>query len=363
MFSQSISSKRFSTISASSIQIIEYPEMLQKYDAKDAGRNEKSDLSKADSKTAKGTTRAIKATESDKTLLDFLDSPTIPHFSKIHPKDIILIAAIGDSLLTGLGVTKHEEKLKNRIISKLSPLLSWTISGEHRQNNCITGGGKKVISVARLIRCFGNVKMNCKKTVFGSRGDGYNFARTGAKSSTLATQSIRLLKKIKHTKGWKLVFIWIGANDIFSMSLMKIQNEFRKNVLQAIEILRNHTDNIVLVILPVPYLDHLCKSMEKQNEIGIRVSIVNSILKDIVSTYKSLQNLTFRIRFEPIPLEARLEMISSLDRVHPSIKANEVVCKAVWNNLFREEEGKLVRFEQVVEAPWFEPGEEDYLKF
>ena len=346
MFSNYLSLRRMSTISSISTFETEYPKVLENLDS--------TNLKKRISKNVK----------SDKTLGDSSCFEDISLYAEIHPRDIRLIAALGDSLLTGLGVSKRESVLKNRLLSKLSIILSWSISGEHRQNNCITGGGHKVVSIARLVSVYTDLKMNFKKTVLGSRGDGFNLARTGAKSSQLQDQAKRLLIKINDVRGWKMVFIWIGANDIFSSSTRKIQETFRNNLQAAIEILRNHTSNVVVVILPVPYLDHLCETdSTRKAEIQTRVSMVNSILKDIVDSYQKIVTCSFRIVFEPFPLESRVEMISSLDNIHPSIKANELICKAVWNNLFLEKNEKLERFDQVINSSWTEPGQTDYFKF
>jgi lysophospholipase L1-like esterase len=301
---------------------------------------------------------------------------------KVHPKDIKLIACLGDSLLTGLCLTGQPDTIKNRMISIISdykilnPWLPWFLSGEHRQNNCISGGGHGVVSVGRLIRHHAPdvVGLNSSKTGTLSYGSGFNFAQSGATSTYLESQVRRLVKKIGTSKeaipkrdGWTLVFIWIGANDIFMLPKSKIEESFLPCLLRAVQALKSSIFKCFVCILTLPDLSNSHPASKTHKEaVKERVKWLNEKIYSIETDYDwNADSVEFKLSVQPVPdddlTRAEYEgLISTLDHAHPSIQAHQVFAKCIWNNMFRANSSKLTKFVEVAKSEWKFPGPNDY---
>jgi lysophospholipase L1-like esterase len=290
---------------------------------------------------------------------------------QIVVSDIKLIACIGDSLLAGLGVTAHPGNLKNRMISRLGSsyvalLIKWILSGEHRHNTCITGGARGVVSIGRLLKHYtpNLLGLTQKKTLLFSQGSSFNFARTGATSDQLLEQSTLLIRKLNKTQlqdEWKMVFVWIGANDAFGKTTKTIQETFESHLLQTLTNLRLSLKKTIVYILPLPNLCHLNEKIVTKAEaerLEQRSSLINNIVHQMVKSYK--QDLDFRVKtvripIEPIPSESQVDLISAIDQIHPSFLAQQLFAKSIWNNLFVDEHHQQVRLKDVIQASWTYP--------
>lgn len=283
---------------------------------------------------------------------------------KVSIYDIGSVCCIGDSLLTGLGVTSNPTKLKNRVISslpQLSLLLTWILSGEHRQNNCITGNS--ILSIARLVKEInGEVGgLSTRKTRLFSKGNGLNFAQTGAKSYNLKSQIINLVHNIPPSPKWKLMFLWIGSNDVFSRSLSALKKGFQRDITESIRLIQENLPNTIVILLPLPSLAHLYSdvSLAKQQSLVIKIETINKILLEISELEWS--SSTFKVILHPIPDAIGIEdaFVSSLDNIHPSFVAQQILGKCIWNNLFRSV--KVTKVERVLAEEWAQPKFDDYI--
>lgn len=300
-----------------------------------------------------------------------------PNAAQVGPEDISLVACCGDSLLTGLGVTAHPSKLKNRIIAALgqfhiSLLLKWLISGEHRHNTCISGGSNGVVSVGRLLKsCNPNlIGLNQRKTLLFSKGSDFNFARTGAQSNGLQDQVNRFIKKLSQRQyaqqkaSWKLVYIWIGANDVFSKSFSTIKQTFEQHLVSSLQTLKMKVKNCIVCLMPLPNLAHLLVETNVTPERRVRIltktALVNKILEKIAKEYTWNDELDFRVLWQPVPsdpmpIESQADLVSTLDSVHPSFMAQQLFAKCIWNNLFLKPEEKITTIKGVIESEWKKP--------
>ncbi|KAM9840221.1 phospholipase B1, membrane-associated-like [Aulostomus maculatus] len=131
--------------------------------------------------------------------------PTSVH--QLRPADIKVVAALGDSATAGTGAkakTLFELKQEHKGVS-------WSIGGD--------GTLDTVTTLPNILRKF-NPSLKGFSKGRGSRQKGFNMAVPGAKTSEIQTQITALIKAMKEHKGvnfdkdWKLVTIFIGANDL-----------------------------------------------------------------------------------------------------------------------------------------------------
>ncbi|KAJ3128711.1 hypothetical protein HK098_003703 [Nowakowskiella sp. JEL0407] len=300
--------------------------------------------------------------------------------SKLHPRNVKLIVCLGDSLLAGLCLTKHPETIKNKMISGLtklgvSPWVAWLVSGEHRQNTCISGGASGIISIGRLIKHYSpQLEGLCDhKTALLSTGSGFNFARSGSTVSDLLRQSQLLLSKLQTPQytslqdEWKFIAIWIGANDIFLKSIQYIESNFKQSLLTAIQFLKSSFHRAYVCILTTPDLSSARPGLnsKQQQRTRTKTDLVNRILKHAVDEY-NWNTDEFRVVLITVP-EGNVEVVDyagfiGLDNAHPNVVAHQLICKAFWSNLFDSGSDQVKNFEQIKNEPWFQPTESDFFK-
>uniref|UniRef100_A0A4W6EHF8 Phospholipase B1, membrane-associated n=1 Tax=Lates calcarifer TaxID=8187 RepID=A0A4W6EHF8_LATCA len=145
---------------------------------------------------------------SDFSCVDLVPSDIVPtSVHKLRPADIKVVAALGDSSTAGTGA-----KAKNIFdLSKEYKGVSWSI-----------GGDKTLETVTTLP----NILKKFNPSLKGfSRGQGsiyksFNMAKPGAKTSDIPAQVQALIKamrghkEVNFEKDWKLVTIFVGANDL-----------------------------------------------------------------------------------------------------------------------------------------------------
>ncbi|KAH6574251.1 hypothetical protein BASA50_007614 [Batrachochytrium salamandrivorans] len=297
--------------------------------------------------------------------------------------DIKLLVCLGDSLLTGLCVTAHPSNLKNKLLATLSssstraPIVPWMVSGEHRNNTCISGGGEGVVSVGRLLKVFSPtiVGLTQHKTYLFSRGSGFNFARTGSTVDNLTEQVHRYVNKLRRPEysilenKWKLIFIWIGANNVFITKSDTIAATFEADLVRALQVLKSLVSHAYVCVLTLPDLSraHIAVSTEKRRAlITSKTMLVNLCIRRAVSNYVWNDTDSFKVVLQPLPVDVIEEdqyssFISELDRVHPNFLAQQLFAKCIWNNLWLPPDQKLFHLADVIESPWAKPLPDDRL--
>lgn len=293
----------------------------------------------------------------------------------VSAQDVRLIACLGDSLLTGLCVTAHPDKWKNIALAELPGLccgscLQWTISGEHRNNTCITGSADGVVSVGKLFKAFSPdiAGLTRSKTPLFSRGAGFNFARTGSTIYNLDNQIARCIDKLRrpgfmHLEGrWKLLFIWIGANDVFSTSRAAISRDFQHRLVCGLQKLKAVLSKTVVYVLTLPDLSQAVKS----NLVPQKTILINQLLTNAVTDY-DWNTDEFKVELlvmpsEAINVEEYQRFVSHIDGMHPNFLAQQLFAKFIWNNLWLDHDRRLRTFHETINAPWIKPDDSSVLK-
>nr|XP_019953033.1 PREDICTED: phospholipase B1, membrane-associated-like [Paralichthys olivaceus] len=146
---------------------------------------------------------------SDFSCVDLVPSDTIPtSVHKLRPADIMVVAALGDSLTVGTGAkAKSYFNLKNEYKG-----VSWSIGGDMDLGN--------VTTLPNILRKF-NPSLKGFSTDQGLvKKKGFNMAAPGAKTSDIPAQVQALIKAMREDKkvnfenDWKLVTIFVGGNDL-----------------------------------------------------------------------------------------------------------------------------------------------------
>uniref|UniRef100_A0A0B7ACV2 Phospholipase B1, membrane-associated n=1 Tax=Arion vulgaris TaxID=1028688 RepID=A0A0B7ACV2_9EUPU len=131
-------------------------------------------------------------------------TPTSVH--RLRPSDIKVIAALGDSLTAGRGA---QGGLPGLLVDYRG--LSWSIGGD--------GDYSHIATLPNILRQYNNKLYGYSEGVasFKSR---LNMAKTGAMSDEILEQAQNLVQRLKDDKhvdianDWKLITIFIGANDL-----------------------------------------------------------------------------------------------------------------------------------------------------
>ncbi|XP_014340561.2 phospholipase B1, membrane-associated-like [Latimeria chalumnae] len=146
---------------------------------------------------------------------DMGPSPTIPtSVEKVKAADVKIVAALGDSITTAIGANASNVfQLVNEYRQ-----LSWSIGGY--------GTFADVITLPNILKLFnpdlvGGAKNKTRhKKPHTLNETGFNLAVTGANSYEFPAQARNLIHTLKTYPGinfaedWKLVTIFIGANDL-----------------------------------------------------------------------------------------------------------------------------------------------------
>ncbi|XP_065188122.1 phospholipase B1, membrane-associated-like [Sycon ciliatum] len=131
--------------------------------------------------------------------------PTSVH--KLRPSDIKVVAALGDSVTAAFGA--RSSSLLTIWIEYRG--ISWSIGGDQTV--------EKVLTLPNVLKHF-NPDIVGFSTGNGKKHTNLNLAKTGAVSSDLMRQVNLLVEGLKADESidfendWKLVTLWIGANDL-----------------------------------------------------------------------------------------------------------------------------------------------------
>ncbi|GLD49598.1 phospholipase B1, membrane-associated-like protein [Lates japonicus] len=145
---------------------------------------------------------------SDFSCVDLVPSGIVPtSVHKLRPADIKVVAALGDSSTAGTGA-----KAKNIFdLSKEYKGVSWSIGGDKTLET--------VTTLPNILKKF-NPSLKGFSRGQGSIYKGFNMAKPGAKTSDIPAQVQALIKamrghkEVNFEKDWKLVTIFVGANDL-----------------------------------------------------------------------------------------------------------------------------------------------------
>lgn len=142
-------------------------------------------------------------------------SPSIPtSVHKLRPGDIKVIAAMGDSLTAGFGMlAKNPVQLLTEWRGR-----SWSIGGDETLDTIVT--------LPNLFRKYnpnlmGFAEGKARISSVSAPGAHLDVAVSGAKAELMEAQATKIIERVRnlpapanYEKDWKLVTIFIGANDL-----------------------------------------------------------------------------------------------------------------------------------------------------
>ena len=235
------------------------------------------------------------------------------------PNKTFVIGSIGDSISTAMNSN------------------GW---GNRKQNNWSTGTTRN-----RNLRSH----FHKLQQLFQKKVEPYNFAVAGATSYDIASQVGKLLPYNPD-----YVTILIGANDAchWKKDYHKQLNEFKKNINNAVKRLIAHNPQVKLLLVPIPNMYHLWKTVHQKGSCQMRWNLFNvcSNLLDSDRTEKERLAFQQRIVFANDYLEEiannhlqhirfnrsianhhfKWEHVSPRDCFHPSVTGQNVISQLTW---------------------------------
>ncbi|XP_033356953.1 phospholipase B1, membrane-associated-like [Bombus vosnesenskii] len=192
----------------------------------------------------------------------------------LRPGDIDVIAAMGDSLTIGAGVTSFtiaEANIEDRGIAG-------SIGGQ--------GTWRQYLTLPNILKEFN------PKLVGYSLGDAIstnpaaqlNVAEGGAMSNDITFMATYLVNKIKHdpkvdiNKHWKLISLMIGSNDFCSNTCVTspwtMLNDHKMDLINTLRILRDNLPRTFVALIPPPHLKELVTAHKGRESLRCYVSSI-----------------------------------------------------------------------------------------
>ncbi|XP_050171347.1 phospholipase B1, membrane-associated [Myiozetetes cayanensis] len=299
-------------------------------------------------------------------------SPSSPPAASVHslkPADVKIIAALGDSLTAGTGITSDGlEDLATQYRG-----LSWSIGGDESLKN--------VTTLPNIFREF-NVTIMGYSTGTGSENDSNAFlnqAVPGAEAEHLPAQArnlVRLMKsdyRIDFSADWKLITVFIGNNDLCNYCKDPEHyspENYIKRIQETLDILHKEVPkalvNLVDVVdfhplrqffvdtqvqCPTYLADYLCSCIFTGEENSENLTMVREAtrayrlgIQRLIESGRYDTHENFTVVIQPflqnikIPLgqDGQLDVsYFSPDCFHPSQKGHSQLAKALWNAMLQ----------------------------
>ncbi|KAF7661483.1 hypothetical protein LDENG_00260730 [Lucifuga dentata] len=306
-------------------------------------------------------------------------SPVVPTSVEfVKAGDIKVVAALGDSLTTGVG-SNANNVLELGVEFRH---LSWSIGG--------FGSFQDVITLANIIKLFNPnvIGASSDRTTYGQEEDppfdktGFNLATSGDNTNQLPGQTRRLIDTLKahehvnFKEDWKLLTILIGMNDICDYCQNKTlfsANNFIQYMTISLEMLMNEVPRIIVNVVQVLYMEPLrevtkptatCQrqqafcpclvlpaegSPELQEVVKLNLEFQKR-LEELLSNDRFFKN-DFAVVLQPFLKNASPARLSNgmidfsfftHDCFHFSVKGHEELAKGLWNNMFQPVGGKTM---------------------
>jgi len=289
--------------------------------------------------------------------------PRVPNGVRdLSPQNVNLVISLGDSISAGWG---------------MMGLKSIHFLSEWRGRAFFSGGDSNQTTVANFLKRFSSSLLGASygRHLVELRGSNYqvddqlNAAQSEARSQDLNWQIARLRRVLSPhpnlTKAWKLVSIFIGANDVCQLCNLTLDqqvNQFAANLESALSSLAAAFPNTLVAVTSVFNLSgvyqrvkslyckslHLipweCKCVLHTNAAGLRradeaATRMRQRAREIVARFQAKNLTKFGVTYLPFTEGVDLntfptEMVSSLDCFHPSYICHQQLAIGVWNQLF-----------------------------
>ncbi|XP_078714139.1 LOW QUALITY PROTEIN: phospholipase B1, membrane-associated-like [Lampetra fluviatilis] len=196
---------------------------------------------------------------------DIAPSNTVPtSVHSLRPGDIKVVAALGDSLTAANGAGS----VPGDVLDVLQTYrgLAWSIGGDEDINN--------VTTLPNILRVF-NPNLKGFSSGVGNDQRFLNQAVPGAIAADIPSQVEKLIELLKNTSGinfqddWKLITLFIGANDVCSYCEDQIKHSPERyiNYIQtALDMLHKEVPRAFVNLVEILYIEPLRKLHEDENK-------------------------------------------------------------------------------------------------
>ncbi|KAH9498271.1 Lysophospholipase 1 [Bulinus truncatus] len=283
--------------------------------------------------------------------------PTAKSVHELRPSDIKVIAALGDSVTAGRSAGS------DKIIAILHDYrgLSWSVGGDESYSS--------FPSLVNILKHF-NPEVYGFSTGVDNENRKLNMAVSGATSYELVDQAVRLVDelsddpKVDIKKDWKLVTVFIGANDLCQRCHEEISpDDFKKNLEVALDTLAQLPRTLVNVVelfniellgqlrrFPVcPVVQRLvcdCAALQATNEDLEKFRQIRAAFQkqteELVTSQKYVDRDDFTVVLQPFYRDSTLPTLGNnevdfsyfaVDCFHPSKKGQSLMAISLWNNM------------------------------
>ncbi|XP_062379181.1 phospholipase B1, membrane-associated-like [Sardina pilchardus] len=307
---------------------------------------------------------------------DMSPSSSVPtSVELVKAADIKVIAALGDSLTTGVAANASsiaEVPIEYR-------QLSWSIGGQ--------GTYDDVITLANIVKLF-NPNVTGPSPTFSITGQpttlsqtGLNLAVTGANSGDFPAQARNLIDTLKNysainfTDDWKLVTVLIGMNDICdyckNKTLYTVDN-FISNINQSLHMMMDEVPRLIVNVVQIFTMEPLrqvqkpteacqlqkvfcsCLALPAENSTDLTEIVAlnrefQTKLEELLNSSTFFKN-DFAVVLQPYLSSTDLPKLPNgtvdfsyfaPDCFHFSVKGHEEMAKGLWNNMFQQDGEKV----------------------
>jgi len=308
-----------------------------------------------------------------------LNCPPLPprsvptNISDLHPNDIKVVMALGDSVTAGFGIM-GKSGLLNEYRGQ-----SWSIGGDHNATtlaNFLQFYSPKLqgssLGHHLLEPCFGIL---CPPLEYRPSQDVLNAAQSGAMVDDLAgheldymIKQLKANRNINFAEDWKHLTLFIGANDLcasctFEKSFLS-PAEYYKNLFAVLERVRTSIPRVFVSIVDIFNISQIydlslktprcvnihrlffieCDCIFRSNGAKSRLLVdeyavaYNQKSREAAAYYQSQNYLDFAVVIQPFTRDLAMkdqpsDMLSTFDCFHPSLIAHQALATGLWNSL------------------------------
>jgi len=319
-----------------------------------------------------------------------LDCPLVPvhtpaNVTDLHPNNIKVVMALGDSITAAFGVHGASGGLVE------ARGQSWSIGMDPGAitaanfikyfNPNVTGGS---VGSHLTELCYGPL---CPPFQYKPKEDLLNSAQSGAMISDLVTHEVDyLVRQVKDHKGinikqdWKLLTILIGANDLCAACTFAEHfldpDEFEKHLTNTLNNVRKELPRTLVQIAEMFNLSQVydlslkssvCKDIHRavfiecdcvfapgasktRQEIDEYAQLYNERSRKVAAYFQSLNDPQFTVVTQPFGRDTSLatfpiDALSTLDCFHPSLSTHQAMAINLWNNMLTPSSKKLTKID------------------
>jgi len=295
----------------------------------------------------------------------------------LHPGDISVIMAMGDSITTGFAVHSSLNETYGASFSIGGDLTAVTLANFfHYFNPDLVGYSSGTYPA---VVCYGT---SCPAFQYLPTIEQNNAAKSGAMVLDLVNQQAAyLIRQVNQNPNidvqndWKVLTILIGANDLCASCSFNLPyltpDDYQNNLMATLERVRTSIPRTFVNLvgmynisqayelsLTAEHCSNLtrtlfieCDCIFKPENGAVRESLDASITQfnqraqNVALYYQSKAYTNFAVVFQPFLMNTYLStlhhsFVSQLDCFHPSLRGQQAMAVALWNNMLTPSIGK-----------------------